>query len=365
MPLIKQVILSLCVITILCGYSKIARAKDICSTPPSVAQMDQAFLQSLEEFPPKTKAKLLILPFEDGSQLLTPDTTLANAFLISLYDLLTRNSEIGVFHPSLALNLATQQANPHPFDEAASLNLAKEKKATHLILGLFQKTQKGLIRIFIKVVEVESGKVMGAPLEFELPETDRFFSIMSDAAKSLLQITTGKNSLKKSFKNYLAATPSFEAFRYYVKGMENSLSYDPINLEIAKAWFEKALALSYQFDEALSEKKRVLWMLSLYNRQMGKDVSLILAQAKADTLSHSISKTRLSPERWERAMQLAVQSQWLSPHQALSLLKQAANFTPEDGILLKELARRLKETGSENNEVLQKAIGLNPCLSNL
>ncbi|EKD42008.1 MAG: hypothetical protein ACD_73C00392G0001 [uncultured bacterium] len=347
------------------------KAQPICQTPPSTETMNQMFMDSLKKTPLENKTRLLVLPFQDGSQLLSADTALSKTFVFSLYDLISPLPQAALYHPYVAFNTTQTLSNGDLFDENKTVVLAKDLKATHLVLGMFQKNQGNFIRLFIKIIDISTGKPMGAPLEFTLTETDRFFSIMGDVSQTILSVTTGKKPQKNLFTHYLSRSPSFEAYRFYVKGMEKATGYNPVDLQVAVAWLEKAAALSYGFMDAYAEKKRVLWMSTVYNKQMYKDVSLLLADANAlnipinESQKKSGLNSKLTYDRWKKASELASGSTVTDPKQAVNLLTMAVALTPEDGLIQYELAQRLKQIGNQNSDAAKQASALNPCLKQL
>lgn len=351
---------------IICLLPLKAQAQNICQTPPHSNQLNQLFVESLTKIPQKSKTRLLILPFEDGSQLSSPDSALSKAFAVSLYDLLSLIGQIGLFHPTISMNMTKDSQSL--FNETQYVTEAKNLNATHMVVGLFQKQDINL-RLFIKIIDVNSGKQIDSTREYALLENDRFFSIMADVATDILRITAGTKVNSSLFADYLIKSPSFEAYRYYIKGIEKSFSYDPVLLEVAKAWFEKAVMLSYNFSDALLEKKRVLWMLSLYQRQMRKDVSLLLAEAnsvssKPITIGKGLA-SKLTAKRWEQAFKLANEASYATPQKAISLLNEAIQLTPEDSWLYYEYASRLKQAGKPFNDALGKASQINSCIPTL
>lgn len=360
--LIKQVFLIL--VTLLVPLH--LKAQTNCQ--PSSDKMTQLFIDSLKALP-ESKTKLLFLPFQDTSRLLAPEETLSKAFVISGYDLISPFAAI--YHPYVSFQATQRLTQEQLFETEQGQKIGKEIGSTHVVMGQFQKHQENSIRVFIKIIDVSSGKALGPPLEFITQESDRFFSVMGDISQTILQLTSTKKISANLFQTYLSTSPSFAAFRYYIKGLEKSDEYNLVDLEVAKAWFEKAAAISYGYSDAQAEKKRVLWMLSLYNRQMGKDISLLMTELRQETVVVSDSHkkfegaSKITHNRWEKAADLFLKSMHSTDTQALILLSQASSLTPEDSLIHYEQARRTKQLGKAYEAFLNQAREINSCVQSL
>ena len=264
--------------------------------------MDGSLANFLKDRVSGEEIRLAVFPFQDGS-LGEVDPTLEKAFALVFYDILHSQPKIGVYHPFLVFNTIASQglSSADTFADDRVIAAAGELGATHVIYGMFQK--KGtLLRTFVKVADMKTRQPAGQMMEFAAEQSDRFFSVATDTAEAVLKTIRKQGMNKASLKKFLEESPSFEAFRYYVKGMEKSHAFQEVNLGVAKVWFEKAAIASYTFQTAYEEMARTLFMLALMQKQTGKDFVLLMneghqilrrAQLAAGTRSAS-GKTKQS-----------------------------------------------------------------------
>jgi len=329
--------------------------------PPSAAEMSRLYQEYLVKSEETQEIRLAFFPFQDGS-VSEMDPTLQDAFPIALYNFFTSVEKVGDLHPFAVMNVLAAQplSNSDLFDESRIIAVASTVKATHAVIGMFQK-QGDQLRYFIKVVDVSNGKVIDTVKEFQAQLSDRFFSAMGDTAEEIGK-TLGVKFPKSQIRTTELATPTFEAFRYYVKGMQKSRTYNEVDLGIAKVWFEKSSTISYDYKPALEDLIRVLAMQGLWNKQMGKDSSIIWAEA--ETVNQRLGATPMAADknkkgvitlpagykRWLRANQLFIegignaQSNQVGP--AVSSFEQLVQLTPEDGVAHKILGDIYSKIGN-------------------
>lgn len=329
---------------------------------PSQAEMDQAFFASLTEGIQSQKVRIAFFPFQDGS-LLNPDTTLESLFPILYYEMLSSEQQKSGYHPFVTLNAvkAKELKTEELFSDETMPALAKSLGATHAVYGMFQKQTGTDLRYFIKIAHLDQKKPVKT-LEFTVSQGDRFFSAVAESLAAILKEVGVKPA--KEANPYLTNAPSFEAIRFYAKGMENSLNYQETNLAIAKVWFEKAFTTSYHFKRALIEKARTLFMQALILRQREMDPTLLLTEARAALKEAGKSG---SASRWENADAAFVAGASLlngQPAAAALSLEKTVRLTPEDGIAHRLLSKAYAASGNAKSNLESEIAGkLNPCLA--
>lgn len=328
--------------------------------------MDQAYLSLLKTSTDQNKLKILILPFQDGSQTET-DSTLAFGFAVVLSDILNRIELNSAFHPFVgqAVSANLGLSNADLFDESKTREALKNVGATHAVIGMYQRQPGSIIRYFIKIIPADSKLSTSPALEFITDESNRFYSVAVDAATEILGKTSGKK-IKPALGDYLARSPSFESLRYYVKGMEKSSSYNEIALNTALVWFEKSTQMTYAFLEPYAEKARVLFMLSLLEKNQGKDfalhfgeavalINIYKTQGKKDPVA-SIGRFMAGGQAY---LMGAANLTGRRYGNAVSNLENAVKLTPEDGPAHELLSQAYGQTGnSKAAEEKQKANSL-------
>lgn len=260
--------------------------------------MNKSFLAQLAA-PAGKGTKIAFFPLQDGSQA-DVDPTLGEAFPFFFHSLLASLGGFAVIHPYLVLNAIEVRglSNDALFDDDIIAAMAKELGATYAVYGMFQRRPGGHIRTFLKIADLVHGKILGPVIEFETEEGNRFFSVGTDAAKKIIGVTAGKKISPK------VPAYDFEAFRYYVKGMDKSRKYQEPDLTISRVWFEKAYSLSYSFTEALAQKARALLMSAFLAQKNGKDVSLEMAELRDVTTK--LKGNLPAPEIWLRDSEKAL-----------------------------------------------------------
>lgn len=348
-----------------------------CSTPPPSQALDQAFYTDLSQSVSKREVRIAIFPFYDGTQI-SKDETLQNGFAIAIYDFLRYISNIGVYHPFVVFNVMKQHSltAENYFSEDSIIPIAKQINATHAVIGMFQNLPENRIRYFIKIVDVQSGKRVGKVLEYLTEKTDRFFSVTSDATRDVLQTLTGKKTKSSIFKSYLMSAPSFESFRYYIKGMQRSHSYNETNLNVAQVWFQKSYNLSYSFKEVYNEIARLHFMIALIQKQQGKDFSISLEKARQALANSSIQEGK---DKNQQLNSIVRAHRWFNAHQYFSQgvnylnsghfedakrqLEKGVKLIPEDGLAHYYLSHVYSQLGDPKaSEELGLAKGLNGCI---
>lgn len=250
-------------------------AEETCS-PES---MDSALGNFLKSQTAGREIRLAFLPFQDGS-LGERDPTLEKAFPLAFYEILRSQPKIGVIHPLLVFNAVSVSGltSADLFTDDRAVSAASGLGATHVVFGMFQK-KGALLRYFVKIASSESKQTLGQVTEYAAEQSDRFFAVAADTAQNVLKTIGRKGVDSVALKKFLERSPSFEAFRYHVKGMEKSSAFREVDLQVAKVWFEKAAMASYTFKTAYEETARTLLMLALMQKQTGKNFVLLTSEA--------------------------------------------------------------------------------------
>lgn len=361
---------------VLLFYLPSAFAQTPCSTPPSKQEMDKEFYNALSGWVKKQKVRLAIFPFQDGSRI-SHDPVLEEGFGIAMFDFLSLSPGMGVYHPFVVQNTVNSErlTSADYFSDEKILKASEQLDATHAIFGMFQKQPGNQLRYFIKIADVGQKKSVGTVLEFVTDEGDRFFESIAEASKKILG-AMGEKPAKGFIRKQLEENPGFESFRFYVKGMTASNSYDSVSLAIAKVWFEKSASLSYTFKKANQEKARALLMISLIQKQMGKDFSIELGEAQQTLQFGKIAYEKRKkyatfpfnePDRWLEG-HLAYLSglaflQSNNTNKALEAFARAVTLIPEDGLSHYYLSTLYEKTGNQKaNYEKNLARSINLCV---
>ncbi len=308
--------------------------------------MNQHYDQYLRSLVKDNEIRIAVFPFQDGSLLAEADSVIENGFTYVFSDLLHRIPKVGIFHPFVILNALQSQGlssnDYYSADKVASL--ASSIGATHVVYGMFQRQGENL-RYFVETAQVTPFARMGAVREFQTHQSERFFSVALDAMSEIAGTIMGKKIARQTLVKIEKETPTFEAFRYYVKGMDKSRYYNEVDLGIAKVWFEKAGALSYTYRDAFQALARSLYMTALIYKQMNKDASLLWTEgnnaAQQGGMIYSSNKKEKAtlpsgPERWYLAAQSFSQGvnhlQSNDFPKARASLGETARLLPEDGL---------------------------------
>ncbi|MBI2339077.1 MAG: hypothetical protein HYU99_01760 [Deltaproteobacteria bacterium] len=253
-------------------FSNPVRAQVTCSPEA----MDGALASYLKLQVAGQEIRLAIFPFQDASGGAS-DPTLEKGFALLFYEILYSQAKIGVIHPFLVFNSASALASTDLFADDRIISAAASLGATHAVYGMFQKKGE-LLRYFVKVADVNAKQEIGTVMEFAAQQNERFFNVAADAAGTILQRVGRKGADVKSLKKFQEQGPTFEAFRYYVKGMEKSGAFREVDLGAAKVWFEKATIASYTFKTAYEEMARTIFMLAAIDKSAGKDPTLMVVE---------------------------------------------------------------------------------------
>lgn len=341
-----------------------------CTSTVKTGVMDSLFYQSLAAMHAKNKAKVVILPFYDASQV-DFDETLSRFFLYSFYEFIQLHNPKKVLHPYLVLEEIEKRNLPSKalFNKDQALPIAQALGADWLVMGMFQKQPPDQVRFFVHLIPVKNNQ-RPVILEYTSPLNNRFFSVLTDAYPHFKKVLKLKKRDKKITKTYLASRPSFASYRYYVKGMDFARFYDREKLDIAKVWFERAYNLSYRFHLAQTEKIRVLLMSALLRKQKGK---------KTTDLNHEIQKTIRDLDRQDvnAFKRLSYLNRWLQGEQefilglsyfqnqdyknAVKKFGLAHRWLLEDGLNGYYLVEALSKINSKKvNEIRPKVFLINP-----
>ena len=338
---------------------------DASCPPPSSEKMDELFHQSLKKETDSSKIRVALLPFEDGS-MTERDEVMEWAFPWLFHELLSGGKNSSLFHPFLIQREIERQGVGFKdfFDESKMAPVAASLGATHTVTGLFQKQTDGIVRYFIKIVPLDQKKPPPPILEFVASQGDRFFSVAEDAAHRIAGHTGLSKIEKDLLKRRFDPNPSYEAFRFLLKGLKSSGSYRETNLAIARVWFDKAAATSYTFTKAFDELARGSFMLGLIARQAGKNASLFYTEGEEFLSRAGGAKGGAASRRWWAGHQAFVLGAGLvktnSLREAERHLTEAVVTVPEDGVAHFFLSQVYQMTGNpkaaEEKEMAQ-AIG--------
>ncbi|MDP3762664.1 MAG: hypothetical protein Q8Q97_01145, partial [bacterium] len=286
------------------------------------------------------------------------------AFPALFFYLLDGNSETTIYPLPVILDILEKKgvASSSYFDDELIAATAKELGATHAVYGMVQSRDQNQIRYFVKVADLGKKIILSPVLEYTSEQGNRFFSIGADTISDILRNIGGKKTKGKSFKGRFEPGPSYEAFRYHLKGMEKGCAYNLTDLAVAKIWFDKATSLSYNFTWAFAEKMRVLHMSALLQRQIGKDFSLLLEEVREAASRSGGDADRISG-RWQEGLAAfhggASYLNNNNAREALTLLTKAVSLLPEDGLAHYYLSQA---GGTASGSELTLARELNRCI---
>ena len=225
------------------------------------------------------------------------------------------------------------------------------------------------MRYFVKIFDVKQKKLVGTILEFTTSEDNIFFATVNEAVGKVAK-TMGLGKISKGVQEaYLKTAPTYEGFRFYIKGMKSSAKYNKTSLEVSNAWFEKASNTGYSFAPTWREWARVHFMLSQIKKQEGLD--FFSNYAEGERLYNLYDKrkkhtpTSLNPARFIEAAKSYASGLSLlqsGSAQAYDKLLQATQLVPEDALaqnFLKEAASKSGKTAAEADSIIG---AISPCI---
>ena len=275
--------------------------------PPNLSAMDETFYSSLQKNTETKKVTVSIFPFQDGTPGAQNPDLLAHSFSFIFHDLLEAYMDVGILHPFVTME-ATKDINQESlFDEVVMGDTAATLNTTYALFGLFQKLPQNQVRYFVKIFDVKQKKLVGTILEFTTSEDNIFFATVNEAVGKVAK-TMGLGKISKGVQaSYLKTAPTYEGFRFYIKGMKSSAKYNKTSLEVSNAWFEKASNTGYSFAPTWREWARVHFMLSQIKNKKGwiffqttlkENASIIyMIKEKSTPLLLSIRRALLKPPK--------------------------------------------------------------------
>jgi len=330
--------------------------------PPNLSAMDETFYASLQKNTETKKVTVSIFPFQDGTPGAQNPDLLAHSFSFIFNDLLEAYMDVGILHPFVTME-ATKDINQESlFDEVVMGDTAATLNTTYALFGLFQKLPQNQVRYFVKIFDVKQKKLVGTILEFTTSEDNIFFATVNEAVGKVAK-TMGLGKISKGVQEaYLKTAPTYEGFRFYIKGMKSSAKYNKTSLEVSNAWFEKASNTGYSFAPTWREWARVHFMLSQIKKQEGLD--FFSNYAEGERLYNLYDKrkkhtpTSLNPARFIEAAKAYASGLSLlqsGSAQAYDKLLQATKLVPEDALaqnFLKEAAIKSGKTAPEADSIV-------------
>lgn len=255
---------------------------------------------------------------------------------------------------------------------------------TFVVNGMFQHTE-GQLRIFVKLFQKNDLKKQ-LQIDIPYPGNRQLFDSVGDAALSLLAIINPPYDQNK-FSRVRSATSSMPAYENYVRGLISYQSFDPDQMDIAKAWFEESLKNDVNFQNAYLGLVDTYIFLAMYNKQNRSAFGGYFEKAEK-TLSDMdrFAKRQPVPERPKRfvikveekqftianrfllanssfiaGLNAAGSKQWIN---AGKYFEEALELTPEDAITWWHLSQTREKTGDKQKaaSAKKKAVELNKCL---
>lgn len=368
-----------------------AHAFRTCESELNYKKMDHLFYDWLDNQVKGQETRVALFPFRDGSAVKHTDEIALTGLQIALYEYLSKVLDYNIIHPFSVWDKLGGYNIPKNMSDRDLIKKAKEMGATHLIFGQFQKQTDNKIRYFTRLVYLENtgDHPRIKTKEYKTEASSSFFTETAGATKDI-SMWLGGNFINEEITSLLINTaPTYEAFRYYVKGMMVSHKYDEVQLNIAKSWFEKSFSLSYNFTEALWEKSRILQMIALIKREAGIDPASFLTEANqvmelASKIDRNVeyasyhdktkdvfkqkSLSTIGPRRWNDSYRLftkAYHQMEVGNHtKAFPIFKEAYKLLPESALVELYMGKILTRL-SRNSEAIPyrtTAVSLNPCL---
>lgn len=337
MRLFKKILANFAFTLLLVNTTSVAHAT--CSSKPDFNETANIFLQHLKNSV-EPQDSIAILPFHDNSTV-KKDPLLAQSLPYAIYDFLAQTSE-NIYHPYLSFAAVEEFKFK---DEDLSLeNSAKqvaEKLNSHFVIyGSVQRTLEDTMRFFIYIYDKETGETKNNRIEFTTPLNDLFFQNIKTGLQSALRDLNLKKKALDNQKTY----PSLQAFRYYVKGLNQANTYNEGSLKAALIWFEKALKEQYfNYPFAAIASARVHYQLSLIKRFAGKDPSLHWVEAHRFLTAYGKVDLKKPTPREQMAMRFYRNQEFFSKtftfvqndkkESAAETASEGLSSVPEDGQL--------------------------------
>lgn len=249
-----------------------------CQQIPSSQALTADFLQYLQDITSGKNNRIAVLPFRDNVAI-KDEYILADGIPFAIYDMFVEKNP-QFLHPYLSFNsLRTLNIGSSTlYKDATAKKIAKNLKVRFVIFGEVQRSSAEEIRVLIKVYDHKTGKVSSPAAEFKTYINDSFFTLLHENVKEAFETLKGGKSILKKSPPY---RPSMQSFRYYAKGMVQSLDYDETQLNIAEIWMEKAYKESYLKNiDTTVNLARIIYMKAMIHRLSKQDYTNDLLKAQ-------------------------------------------------------------------------------------
>lgn len=253
-----------------------------CSLPAQSESLNQIFLEYLGGQTAKDKHKIAVLPFYDNvTEAADPILSYGIPFLI--YDMYSEKNTIS--HPYFVMHHARNLglSGSSLYDVNTIKSIASKLNAQYIVFGIIQRASPTQVRIIIDVYDAKKDTSISPASQFSVHLDDSFF------AQTRQNFESAMKKARRSVKASSYPDPGFANFRYYVRGLQLSESYDMTNLNLAEAWFEKALKASFhKYDAAALGLARTHFMKSLLQKlgQQDYQPELLAGQKVLTHLRH-------------------------------------------------------------------------------
>jgi TolB-like protein len=233
---------------------------------------------------------------------------------------------------------------------------------THVLEGSVRRAG-GSVRVTAQLIDTASGvHVWSNVYQRELSDV---FSLQNTIAQDIVEQigivlgATSENNLANTASMTARRTASFEAYDFYLKGMQTLASTDPIPSEQAVGYFDRAIALDADYADAWAGKGRAMHLLAWGNRGHPH----IPASVYPDAMSAYRKALEIEPRHafsmgWLGELLMLNDFKWA---EGLQLMKQSLAINPNDAAILSRYGiymEKMNLKGSE--EILERAFQLDP-----
>lgn len=246
-----------------------------CSPGADPSLMDKVYGNYLKNLSGKPGQTIAVLPFIDlhGYQ---PEPLLPYGIPYLIYDMYS-DTNPQILNPlvtfALARSLNLSDAN---LTDVTHIKDVADKLGAHFVVfGSVQRSSLTEVRVIIHVYDAKTKTIISPAVEFSTELNDSFFSLMRASLKDAFARANSKLNLS----DY--TDPTLDSFRYYVRGLQLSESYNATTLDVAIPWFEKSLKDNYEkYDDAALALARVHFMSAMLQKLNKSDFTQHLLQAK-------------------------------------------------------------------------------------
>jgi TolB-like protein len=312
-----------------------------CTSTPDLSALNQSFLSYLSKQTGGKNSKIVVMPFFDNN-VGDPDSLLYYGFPFFVYDAFASTKSRFV-HPYVSIQAVKTLgiSGKALYDMGSAKLVASQLKAQYVIYGVVQQSLNQAMRVVINIYDAKNNRSLDKAVSFTTEVNDSLFSLLKHHVKFAL-------SQMRIRAHLIAASdsePSWQAFRYYSKGLALSKGYDLASLEMAAIWFEKALKLRYQnYDDAALGLARTHFMIALIKKLNKQDYSQAWQEA-----NHALGFVKQKRQKNKTPFKYMISYRYLegqlSMTKALSAYaaknyreaflqaKIGLEYVPEDGVL--------------------------------